>query len=102
MALRRTQITHNRFEPSLNARANLYGALRRPQQVMTTIEATKHRSAAVAELLDWFEPEQANFRTDEADGNLILIARVSAPKARPIVTRVLRRHFPDVDVRFET
>jgi hypothetical protein len=69
--------------------------------MMTSIEATQHRSAAVAELLEWFEPEQANFRADEADGHVVLIARVSAPKARPIVSRVLRRHFPDVDIRFE-
>jgi hypothetical protein len=69
---------------------------------MTLIEIARHRSAAVAELLDWFEPEQANFRTDEADGQLVVIARVAFPRARPLVTRVLRRHFPEVAVQFET
>jgi hypothetical protein len=68
---------------------------------MTLIEIKHRRSAAVAELSDWFDPEQANFRTAEADGQLVVIARVPAPKARPVVVNVLRRHFPDAAVQFE-
>jgi hypothetical protein len=69
--------------------------------MMTLIEIKQRRSAAVAELSEWFDPEKANFRADEAEGGLVVVARVSAPKARPIVASVIRRHFPNAEVQFE-
>lgn len=68
---------------------------------MTLMEMKARRSAASNELLEWLDPENASFRTSETNNQLVVIARVPAPKARPIVASVLRRHFPDSELQFE-
>lgn len=68
---------------------------------MHQAEITRRRAAAFADLSEWFDIEQRDLRTAEANGCLVLIARVSGSKAQFTARWLINRHFPDVAVHFE-
>jgi hypothetical protein len=68
---------------------------------MLQTEVTQRRAAALADLTQWFDMEPADLRTANADGQLVVIARLPGSKARKTATRLLGQHFPSAPVRFE-
>jgi len=67
---------------------------------MTQDEVRRRRSAAFAELSQWFDMMPADLRTVDSDGQLQVIARVAGAKARQAARRLLHEHFPGAPISF--
>jgi len=68
---------------------------------MLKAEITERRTAAFADLCQWFDVGPMDVRTVDADGELVVIARVPGAKAQAMALRLLGTHFPGTPVRFE-
>ena len=68
---------------------------------MLQTEITERRFAAFAELSQWFDVAPADVRTADADGELVVIARVPGANAQAMALRLLGQHFPGTPVHFE-
>ncbi len=69
---------------------------------VTQDEIRQRRSAALAELSQWFDMMPGDLRTVDTDGQVRVIARVSGAKAQQTARRLLQEHFPGSPVSFES
>jgi hypothetical protein len=67
---------------------------------MTQPEITQRRSAAFADLSEWFDLEPTDFRILAVPEGVELVARLHGTKARAAALRIINRHFPGVPVNF--